>query len=199
MPLREQITGLILAGGRGSRMGSVDKGLQALDGRPLFMHALERLEPQVGTVLISANRHADRYGASGRTVVADLVDDHAGPLAGLQAGLATSTSAFLVVVPCDAPFFPRELVALLGAVFVDADIDAAVACTAERVHPVFCMMRATVRPDLDAFLDAGGRSVGAWVRGLRSRTVSFGDESSFRNVNTIEELQLAEASLAPRP
>jgi molybdopterin-guanine dinucleotide biosynthesis protein A len=160
MPERERITGLILAGGRGTRMGSVDKGLQLLGGRPLFERTLDRLEPQVGPILISANRHRDRYAASGHRVVEDRVDDHAGPLAGLQAGLAACETAFLAAVPCDAPFF-----------------------------------RTIVGSDLDAFLDAGGRSVNAWVDRLRARKVSFADEASFRNLNSIDDLRLAESEV----
>jgi molybdopterin-guanine dinucleotide biosynthesis protein A len=197
MPERERITGLILAGGRGTRMGSIDKGLQLLGGLPLFVRTLDRLQAQVGAILISANRHRDRYAASGHRVVEDRIDDHAGPLAGMQAGLAACTTEFLVATPCDAPFFPRDLVVMLGCAFDDEGdvVDIAVARTAERIHPVFCMMRATLAPELDAFLDAGGRSVHAWVDRLRTRTVSFGDEASFRNINSIEELRRAESDV----
>lgn len=188
-----RVTGLILAGGRGARMGSVDKGLQPLHGRPLIAHAIERLVPQVGSILISANRNADRYALFGHRVLADLVDGYAGPMAGLHAGLRACTTEFLVSVPCDAPHFPLDLVAHLGEPFDDPTIDVTVACTPQHVHPVFCMMRTTVLADVVAYLDRRGRGVGAWINTTRSREVSFAHEALFRNLNTIDELRDAES------
>ena len=194
----ERITALVLAGGRGSRMGSVDKGLQPFDGEPLVARVLRGMAPQVGTILISANRNRARYEATGHAVVADLIGDGAGPLAGLHAGLAACTTEFLVAVPCDAPFVPPDLVARLAAA-VDDDIDLAVVRTGAHLHPVFCLMRRSLVDDLAAYLAADGRAVHRWIERVRHRAVSFDDEQAFLNLNTLVELRAAEGRPAHDP
>jgi molybdenum cofactor guanylyltransferase len=188
---RSRITGLVLSGGLGTRMEAVDKGLVPFGGRPLAVHAVARLAPQVADVLVSANRSLDRYASFGHRVVEDRVTGYAGPLAGIDAGLAACTTDHLVSVPVDAPFFPADLVASLAAAF-DDDTDAAVAITKARTHPVFCLMRTAVSADLARHLAAGGRSVTGWLGGLRVRAVSFADESAFRNLNDPDALRAAE-------
>ena len=190
---RSQVTGLVLAGGRGTRMGSVDKGLEVLDGRSLVAHALARLRPQVSVLMISANRHRDRYEALGATVVADRFADYPGPLAGLHAGLVACTTDHLVAVPCDAPFFPPDLVPRLAAAFADEDTDVAIVGTPARTHPVFCLMRRNATTALERYIEGGGRRVHDWLETMRVHTVSFADEAAFRNLNTSEELRAAEA------
>lgn len=190
---RSRITGLVLAGGRGSRMGSVDKGLALLDGRPLVDHALARLAPQVGPIVISANRHRDAYAAYGHPVEADADLNYGGPLAGLLAGLRAAATDFVAVVPCDAPFFPTDLVARLAVAFDDDTVDVA-AARAARLHPVFCLVRTAVRDDLARSYAAGERRVTGWLAGVRHRPVSFADESAFRNLNTIDALRDAAAA-----
>lgn len=189
------VTGLVLAGGQGSRMGGLDKGLQSFRGEPLVAHVLHRLAPQVGPLLISANRNGERYAAFGHPVVVDGLTGHAGPLAGLHAGLVLCTTAYLVTAPCDAPFVPHDLVARLSEVFEDADCDLAVARVAGRLQPVFCLMRRSVVNDLAGYLESGGRPVGAWIERIGGRAVSFDDERAFRNLNTIEDLH--EAAMTP--
>jgi molybdopterin-guanine dinucleotide biosynthesis protein A len=186
-----RITGLVLAGGRGTRMGSVDKGLQPLDGEPLVAHVLRRFVPQVGTIAISANRNVVQYAAYGHAVVADVVEDFAGPLAGLHAGLVACGTEFLCAVPCDAPFLPHDLVANLSGAMQD-DVDAVVAEAGARRHPVFCLMRRTVVDDLAAWLASGGRAVHRWIERLPHRAVSFDDEQAFVNLNTLDELRALE-------
>ena len=193
---RSRVTGLVLAGGRGTRMGSRDKGLQAFAGEPLVAHAIRRLGAQVGPLVVSA-RSLERYAAFGWPVVADLTADQAGPLAGIQAGLAVCETAYLVVVPCDAPFFPLDLVERLAAALDDArddPLDAVFAKTVARTHPVFCLMRRPVAAALDRHLAAGGRSVTGWLHTLRVAAVSFADEAAFRNLNTLEDLDAASLS-----
>lgn len=187
----ERITGLVLAGGRGTRMGSVDKGLQVFRGEPLVAHVLRRIEPQAGTILISANRHRERYEALGHVVVADVADGHAGPLAGLHAGLTACRTDFLFVVPCDAPLVPHDLVSRLVEAF-DDEIALVVARTDNHLHPVFSLMRRTVLPDLAAYLASGNRAVRRWIERLPHREVSFDDERAFVNLNTLEELHAIE-------
>jgi len=188
------ITGIILAGGMGRRMGGVDKGLADLDGRPLVAHVLARLSPQVDDVLINANQNADRYGAFGVPVIADAIGGFAGPLAGLHAGLTAATRAFVVTVPCDSPFLPDDLVARLGVALRARNAQLAVARTFDQPHPVFALVRQDVLPHLSAFLAAGGRKIDAWYSTLDAIEVAFDDEAqAFRNINTTHELAAAAA------
>ena len=186
------VTGIVLAGGQGRRMGGVDKGLVVLDGRPLIAHVLARLAPQVADVLINANQNLERYAAFGAPVVPDALGGFAGPLAGLHAGLARATRDFVVTVPCDSPFLPEDLVGRLASARAEHDADLAVAKTFEQPHPVFALVRRAVLPHLAAFLAAGGRKIDAWYATLRVTEVTFDDEAeAFRNINTAEELAAA--------
>jgi len=172
-------------------MGNVDKCLQLLDGQPLVTRVLGRLTPQVAEVLINANRHADVYAALGHRVIADRIGEFAGPLAGLHVGLSEARHAFLVSVPCDTPFLPRDLVARLLAPLEDEEIDLTVARTGSRPHPVVCLTRRRLLPHLSAYMDSGGRKVDAWYSSLRALEVNFPDENAFRNINTPEDLKAA--------
>jgi molybdopterin-guanine dinucleotide biosynthesis protein A len=186
------ITGLILAGGRGSRMGGVDKGLQSHRGTTLVQHTLERLRPQVGSVMINANRNLDVYATLGAPVRPDALADFPGPLAGMLAGLEHCDTAWLATVPCDTPDFPVDLVARLAHALVEADADIAMAATreegVERVQPVFCLLKATLRASLTAFLRSGQRKVDRWTAQHRCVQVVFDDAEAFFNANTPEEL-----------
>ena len=191
---RDAITGVVLAGGQGRRMGGVDKGLVELDGRPLVAWVLERLAPQVGALLINANQNAQRYEAFGHPVIGDAVGGFAGPLAGLHAALAAARTAWVVTVPCDSPFLPRDLVARLAAAAASAQAALAVARTFDQPHPVFALVRADVAAHLSAFLSGGGRKIDAWYATLAVVEVPFDDEAdAFRNINTAAELAAAHA------
>jgi molybdopterin-guanine dinucleotide biosynthesis protein A len=184
------VTGIVLAGGLGRRMGGVDKGLQLLRGRPMVEHVLARLAPQVAEILINANQNLEAYGRFGHRVVPDAIGGFAGPLAGLQAGLAEAKSDLVQTVPCDSPFLPLDLVVRLKKELKDNDL--AVAKTDEQPHPVFALVRACVRPNLEAFLAGGGRKIDAWYATLKVVEVPFDDEAeAFRNINTREELNQA--------
>ena len=181
------ITGLILAGGRGQRMGGVDKGLQPLHGKPMIEHVLARLAPQVDEIVINANQNLERYRALGHGVVSDAIGGFAGPLAGLHAGLQAATHELVATAPCDSPFLPGDLVARLRKTLKDNDL--AVAKTGEQAHPVFALVRRGVLPNLETFLKGGGRKIDAWYAALKVVEVSFDDEAdAFRNINTREEL-----------
>jgi molybdenum cofactor guanylyltransferase len=183
------ITGVVLAGGQGRRMGSVDKGLVELDGRALVAHVIERLMPQVGALIINANQNAPRYASFGYPVIADAFPGFAGPLAGLHAGMTAATTSFIMTSPCDSPFLPDDLVARLAAAFESTAIDLAVARTFEQPHPVFSLVKRAVLPHLEAFLRDGGRKIDAWYASLRIAEVQFDDEAdAFRNINTAAEL-----------
>jgi molybdopterin-guanine dinucleotide biosynthesis protein A len=182
------ITGLILAGGQGRRMGGVDKGLQLLRGKPMAQWALERLAPQVDEVLINCNQNLDAYARFGHRVVPDEIGGFAGPLAGLHAGLKAASHPWVATVPCDSPFLPLDLVERLKNRIGDCDL--AVAKTEDQAHPVFSLVRREVVENLEAFLRAGGRKIDAWYGSLRTVEVSFDDEAeAFRNINTLDELK----------
>ena len=184
------ITGLLLAGGQGRRMGGVDKGLQMLRGKPMAQWALERLAPQVDEVLINCNQNLDAYARFGKRLVPDEIGGFAGPLAGLHAGLKAASHPLLVTVPCDSPFLPLDLVQRLREHLNDHHL--AVAKTGDQAHPVFCLVRKDVMENIEAFLRAGGRKIDAWYASLRTVEVSFDDEAeAFRNINTVDELNKA--------
>ena len=184
------VTGLILAGGKGSRMGGVDKGLQAFRGKRLVDHVYERLAPQVGGVIINANQNHEEYRSFGVRVVSDAIGGFAGPLAGFHAGLSVSKRPFLASVPCDSPFLPEDLVARLYARIDETGAELAVAKTGDQPHPVFSLMRRGVLDHLADFLKGGGRKIDAWYASLNVVEVLFDDEAeAFSNINTREELQ----------
>jgi molybdenum cofactor guanylyltransferase len=186
------VTGVVLAGGQGRRMGGIDKGLVELDGRSMIARVLERFAPQVDEVLINANQNLDRYRAFGFDVVPDAVGGYAGPLAGLHAAMMRATRPLVCTVPCDSPFLPPDLVARLSAALATAGAQLAVARTFDQPHPVFCLVRRDVLPHLDAFLAAGGRKIDAWYATLAVVEVAFDDEAeAFRNINTADELAAA--------
>ena len=189
----DDITGLVLAGGRGSRMGGVDKGLQMHRGRPLAMQALLRLQPQVGALMVNANRNLADYAAMGAPVWPDALADCPGPLAGFLAGLVHCRTPYLVTVPCDTPNFPTDLVDRLATALVAEGAEIAMAATLEdgrlQVQPVFCLMAATLVDSLAAFTQGGQRKVDRWTGQHRCATVVFADADAFFNANTPDDLQ----------
>jgi molybdenum cofactor guanylyltransferase len=194
VPAREAITGLILAGGRGQRLGGVDKGLQPWRGLPLVDHALARLAPQVREVMISANRNAPAYASRVTRVLADASDDFSGPLAGILAGLRAAATPWVAVVPCDSPCLPLDLVERLvlglagasGAVVRRANGDGAL-----RLEPVCCLLSTALADDLARHLAEGGRKVEGWLS-RHATPVLFerpGDDAAFANINTLADLE----------
>lgn len=199
--MREPITGVVLAGGRGRRMGGIDKGLHGFNGRPLVQWVLERLTPQVDRVLISANQNLPRYGEFGCPVLEDRIPDFVGPLAGLHSALSRASTPLLVSVPCDSPFLPADLVRRLHAALAAEGADLAVARAGDRVHRAFCLARRELLPQLEAFLASGGRRLGLWHASLKLAEVVFDDQAdAFSNINTPEDLARCEKSpRAPWP
>ena len=198
---RQEITGLILAGGRGSRMGGVDKGLQTHLGIPLALHALERLRPQVGALMLNANRNLAAYEAMNVPVWPDELADFPGPLAGKLAGLEHCSTAYLATAPCDTPNFPIDLVAHLAQGLMDIDGDMATAYTREdgelRAQPVFCLMKTSLRDSLRSFIVGGERKTGLFAARHHGARVIFEDPTAFANANTPGEL--AALQINPRP
>ena len=192
-PAQEDITGLVLAGGRGSRMGGVDKGLQPYRGQALVQHALQRLAPQVGALMVNANRNLEAYATLGVPVWPDALADYPGPLAGLAAGLAHCRTPYLVSVPCDSPRFPTDLVARLTTALAAHEAEIAMAAAVEdgvlRTQPVFCLLQVNLLPSLQRFLQSGQRKVDRWTATHRCRVVNFDDAAAFFNANTLADLQ----------
>ena len=177
-------------------MGGSDKGLAPLAGRPMIEHVIEALRPQVGSILLSANRNQERYARYGHPVIADDLGDYPGPLAGVAAALRQCTSGFLVTVPCDAPLLPPDLVARLLAAREADDADAAVVHDGRRLQPVFLLLHRRVAPSLEVYLADGGRRVDAWLSQLRTAVADFSDRAAaFVNVNEPDERQAVEAQL----
>lgn len=200
------ITGLILAGGRGARMGGADKGLQMFRGLPLAQHTLQRLQAQVGTAVVNANRNLAAYEAFGVPVWPDADTDYAGPLSGFLTGLAHCQTPWLLTVPCDTPLFPLDLAERLARAVAREQVDMAVAAAPEaepdgrlrvRLQPVFCLMRVDLLQSLQRFTEGGGRKAGAWTAQHRSATVPFDapgdDPGAFFNANTLSELNALES------
>jgi molybdenum cofactor guanylyltransferase len=189
------VSGLVLAGGRARRFGGMDKGLMPLRGRPMITHVLERFAPQVDEVLINANRNLETYRSFGPRVIEDELQGFAGPLAGIQSGLAASGHPLLATVPCDSPWLPGDLVArLLGALSTN-QADAAVAKLGARRQPVFALYRRSVLAALKRYLAGDGRKVDGWLATLNVIEVPFDDEAeAFANINTPEDLARTQGS-----
>lgn len=190
-----QITAIILAGGRGQRMGEADKGLQLLRGEPMVGWVAGCVAPQVDAVLVSANRNLERYRALGFVVLADEMPDFPGPLAGLRRALGEVRTPLWLSVPCDTPFLPDDLVPRLLDALLKSDAQLAVASADGHMQPTICLGYAHLRDGLAAFLARGGRRVGEWQAGLQRVVVPFDDPQIFSNINTPEELARAEALL----
>jgi molybdopterin-guanine dinucleotide biosynthesis protein A len=197
------ITGVILAGGRGSRMGGVDKGLQNFNGVPLALHTQLRLSPQVGELLINANRNLAAYESFGVPVWPDAASlgDYAGPLAGFLTALERCETPYMLTVPCDTPLFPHDLVARLTQALDADNADIAMAAAREedgqlRPQPVFCLMRSNLLESVVRFTHGGGRKIDAWTSQHKTSLVAFdlpGDDAkAFFNANTLAELHQLE-------
>ncbi len=203
MQKNEQISALILAGGRGSRMGHVDKGLQPFQGATMVAHVLERLAPQVGAIAINANQNLGRYAAFGAPVWPDETTGFAGPLAGLEAGMRHCTTPYMVTAPCDSPFLPADLAARLFHALQSQRADIALAVTQEagqrrQPHPVFCLVKTRLLPVLSKYLAEGGRKMDGWYAELKVAEVLFDDSDAFRNINTLDELHSLDTTRAPK-
>ena len=200
------ITALVLAGGRATRMGGVDKGLQTFQGLPLALHALRRLQsvksPLIAAYAVNANRCLDAYSQWGCPVWPDTLPSQPGPLAGMLTGLRHCTSSHLLAVPCDAPHFPIDLTQRLAQAFAQPGVEIAVASAPDetgvlRRQPVFALMQVKLADGLEAYIRSGGRKVGQWMGEQRTVEVAFDhpsdDPAAFMNINTLESLRAVEA------
>lgn len=182
------ITAVILAGGRGRRLGGVDKGLADVGGRPLVHRVLSRIAPQVGTVIINANRHHAIYARFGFEVVSDAQPDYQGPLAGIAAALSRCKTPLLLSVPCDTPCLPLNLAERLYRCMEQDGYDLAVARDSQRIHPVIALLRTELLPSLLNYLDSGERKTGRWIAQQHHCEADFSDQpEAFLNINTPED------------
>jgi molybdopterin-guanine dinucleotide biosynthesis protein A len=190
-PGREAITGVILAGGRARRMGGVDKGLSDFAGRPLIEWVIEATAPQVGRLLISANRNRQRYASYGYPVVADRLGGYQGPLAGFASAMAVAGTPWILTLPCDGPFPPPDLAKRLAAAVSDGAADVAAAWDGERLQPVYALLPVALSGDLGAYLASGERGIRGWYARHRTARADFSDRPGcFANLNCVEEARL---------
>lgn len=186
---KSQITGVVLAGGLGRRMGGADKGLVEFQGRPLVAYALDALKLAAGPILINANRNPEAYARLGFPVIADRTDSFDGPLAGLLSALEAAQTDYVLTVPCDCPLIDGALLGRLYGQLVKEDAELCAAHDGERLHPVFLIARRCLAGDLAEYLASGQRKVEAWLKSHRLAMADYSDHPEmFANANTMEEL-----------
>jgi molybdopterin-guanine dinucleotide biosynthesis protein A len=193
----QDITGVILAGGKARRMEGADKGLITLHGRPMIDYIISALRPQVGNMIINANRNTEQYSTRGLPVVTDMLDDYLGPLVGMATGMHTTDKPYIVTAPCDSPFIPDTLVETLYHALHDNQAEISVAHDGVRMQPVFALLRCELLPGLLAYLEDGGRKIDSWYDRHRLALADFSDlPDTFLNLNTPEDRLALESRLA---
>lgn len=195
-----EITALILCGGKAQRMGGQDKGLILLRNKALVTWVIDRCKNQVDYIILNANRHIEDYSQYGWPTICDLTQDYSGPLAGFQVGLINATTQYVLVMPCDTPLFPSNLVEKLAGAMFQNQVDCTYAVTiengVEQAHPVFCLLKKSTLESLNHFLDGGQRKIDRWFASLSHQKVLFDDPTAFHNINTPEELLQVEQGLS---
>ena len=192
--MSDNITGVVLAGGRARRMQERDKGLLPVAGRPLVSWTIDKLKPQTGAPLINANRNAEQYSVFGE-VIADIHSGYCGPLAGIHAGLCAAKTEWALFVPCDSPFLPDNLAQTLFAAAGDENVELVVAVSGGRAQPVFMLAKTKLAQHLDDFINGGGRKIDLWYPQTSHATATFADADCFININTPEDLEAAATRL----
>ncbi|MCG8378874.1 MAG: molybdenum cofactor guanylyltransferase [Proteobacteria bacterium] len=193
---KDNITGVILAGGQARRMGGEDKGLVRLNNKPMIEYIIDAIRPQTGKLLINANRNHERYAQYGLEIVADELSGYCGPLAGMASALQTIKTDYMVTVPCDSPFVPDDLVERLSHALHDNDTDISVAHNGERIQPVFCMLKNTLLKSLTEYLHSGERKIDRWFEQYQYAIADFSDiPETFDNINTPEDIEKALSKL----
>jgi molybdopterin-guanine dinucleotide biosynthesis protein A len=197
-PTPAEITGVILAGGKARRLNGRDKGLEPFSGRPLVEWVVAALAPQVGGLLINANRNQETYGRLGYPVIADRLDDFQGPLAGFASAMAAANTPWILTVPCDGPFLAPDLAARLVAALAQDDAELAVASDGRRMQPVHALLPVALAPSLAAFLAEGERKIDRWYARHRVALADLSDRpESFANLNTEADAADLARRLAP--
>ena len=194
-----KITGVILAGGRGQRLGGIDKGLAPYGGRPLIEWVIARIQPQVDVLVINANRNGERYAAYGVPVIADVLGEFPGPLAGLHAGLVHTSHDWVLTIPCDTPSLPTDLVGRMQAVMSGGNLEVVVAAHPQAWEPTVALYRSTLRPALEDFLARDQRRVSDWIQSRAYAVVRFDSARPFENLNRPEDFEGGQGGLLPQP
>lgn len=195
-PTRNNITGVILAGGKARRMGGQDKGLISFGGRPLVAWVVAALRTQVGTLLINANRNTETYAALGYPVITDRTPDFQGPLAGIASAMAMVETPWILTLPCDGPFPPTDLAHRLAMTLTQANAEVAIARDAERLHPTHALLSVALAPSLQRYLAAGERRLDTWQAQHRRALANFSDcPLAFANINSPQDVPLLEAQI----
>ena len=189
---KTNITGCVLAGGQGIRLGGKDKGLITVNGKYLSQYCIERLSPQVATTIISANRNILIYETFGCLVIQDDTTNSDGPLSGFHSALKAATTPFVAFTPCDAPFFPKSLVTKLSEPFSDGKVEITMATAQGKHQPVFAIVKSCLEESLATFLEAGGRKIRSWFDTRTCINVEFEDKNNFLNINSPPDLKAAE-------
>ena len=198
-PGKDNITAVVLAGGRGRRLGGQDKGLMQLDGRPMIEHILNLVTPQVNAVIINANRNQQVYADSGHPVISDNMTDYQGPLAGFAAALAATDTDYIMTLPCDGPYVPADLASRLSAAIIENDAELAVAHDGQRMQPVYALIPRSLLGSLQGFLDAGDRKIDLWYARHDTALADFSDViDTFFNINTDDDLRTADKTGSKR-
>ena len=189
MIAHENITGAILAGGQARRMGGADKGLMTLHGKPLITYVIDILTPQVGTLIINANRNIDQYSALGYPIIQDAVLGQAGPLAGIASALRAAKTDYVLVVPCDSPYLPHDLAARLAAALTQEHAEVAVAHDGTRMQPVVALLQCDLAEDILQSIQRGHNKTERWMTSRRLALADFSDQpQAFKNINTPEDM-----------
>ncbi len=197
-PTRNNITGVILAGGKARRMGGQDKGLISFGGRPLVAWVVAALRTQVGTLLINANRNTETYTALGYPVIADRTPDFQGPLAGIASAMAMVETPWILTLPCDGPFPPTDLAQRLARALTQANAEVAIARDTERLQPTHALLSVALAPSLQRYLAAGERRLDTWQSQHRRALADFSDcPLAFANINNLQDVPRLEAQIRP--
>ncbi|HIO93141.1 MAG TPA: molybdenum cofactor guanylyltransferase [Leucothrix mucor] len=179
------VTALILAGGQGSRLGGQDKGLVQFQQKPLIEHVLERIQPQLSSIIINANRNMLLYGDYGYPVISDQFEGYQGPLAGIESGLEAVATDYLLTLPCDGPFLPADLLERMLSIKNNSQAALTVAHDGLRMQSAYALIPVAALADLREYLHAGNRKLGRWLQAQGLALVDFSDQSkAFANINT---------------
>jgi molybdenum cofactor guanylyltransferase len=192
---KEDVTGVILAGGQARRMEGQDKGLVLLNNKPMIEYVIDVLEPQVGTLLINANRNHDKYSKYGFELVSDELSGYHGPLAGMASALNKTKTPYMLTAPCDSPFIPDDLAQRLIVALENENADISVAHNGDRLQPVFCLMKKELLASMNDFLNRGERKIDKWFNQHTLAIADFSDiPKTFDNLNTLEDIQSVESN-----
>lgn len=193
---KDDITGVILAGGQARRMGGEDKGLIMLSNKPMIEYIIDAFKPQTGTLIINANRNHEQYSKYGLEIITDELSGYCGPLAGMASALQTVKTDYIVTAPCDSPFVPNDLVERLSHAFEDNNVEISVAHNGERMQPVFCILKKSLQQSLSDYLDSGERKIDRWFKQHQLAIADFSDiPETFDNINTPEDIENALSKL----